>query len=74
VATTLNNLARLYHDQGKHAEAEPLYKRALGIVEKTSRPGHPDMLMILDNIVEFYREVGKCDDAKRYEKRAKKIR
>jgi len=27
VATSLNNLAILYHSQGKYAEAEPLYKR-----------------------------------------------
>jgi tetratricopeptide (TPR) repeat protein len=29
VATSLNNLALLYQAQGKYAEAEPLYKRAL---------------------------------------------
>ena len=31
VATTLNNLAALYESQGKYAEAEPMYKRALEI-------------------------------------------
>ena len=35
LATSLNNLAPLYRTQGKHAEAEPLYKRALAIFEKT---------------------------------------
>ncbi len=34
LATTLNNLALLYDDQGKYAEAEPLYQRSLAIVEK----------------------------------------
>ena len=34
VATALNNLAALYLAQGKYAEAEPLYQRALAIWEK----------------------------------------
>ena len=34
VATSLNNLALLYHTQGQYASAEPLYKRALTINEK----------------------------------------
>ena len=38
VATSLNNLAALYYDQGKYAEAEPLYKRALAIWEKALGP------------------------------------
>ena len=31
VAASLNNLAALYDTQGKYAEAEPLYQRALAI-------------------------------------------
>ncbi len=31
LATSLNNLAELYRAQGKYAEAEPLYERALAI-------------------------------------------
>ncbi len=31
MATSLNNLAALYHDQGQYAKAEPLYQRALAI-------------------------------------------
>ncbi len=34
LATTLNNLAALYHAQGKYADAEPLHKRALAIIER----------------------------------------
>ena len=33
-ATSLNNLAELYRDHNRYAEAEPLYKRALAIREK----------------------------------------
>src|SRR5271157_958601 len=34
VAGALNNLALLYADQGREAEAEPMYKRAIAIMEK----------------------------------------
>ena len=34
MALNLNNLALLYEAQGRNAEAEPLYKRALAIYEK----------------------------------------
>jgi len=35
VATSLNNLAELYREQGRYAQAEPLQKRALAIVDTT---------------------------------------
>ena len=38
VATATNNLALLYSEQGKYAEAEPLYKRSLEIIEIASDP------------------------------------
>ena len=39
VATSLNALAVLYKDQGKYAEAEPLFRRALAIWEKVRGSG-----------------------------------
>ena len=50
VATSLNDLATLYQAQGKYAEAEPLYKRALAIREKALGPEHPDFALSLDNL------------------------
>ena len=41
VALALNNLAELYRDQGRYAEAEPLLKRALAIRKKVFGPDHP---------------------------------
>ncbi len=38
LATTLSNLGGLYHAQGRYAEAEPLYNRALRIDEKALGP------------------------------------
>ena len=40
-ATTLNNLAGLYCDQGRSSDAEPLYRRALTICEKVLGSEHP---------------------------------
>ena len=42
MSAPLNNLAGLYLSQGRYAEAEPLYKRALAITEKALGPDHPD--------------------------------
>jgi hypothetical protein len=39
VATGLNNLPALYDNQGQYAKAEPLYRRALAILEKAINAG-----------------------------------
>ncbi len=46
VATSLNNLANVYKDQGKYAEAADLYRRALANTEKALGPSHPDVVHI----------------------------
>jgi hypothetical protein len=48
-ATDFNNLALLYDNQGRHAEAEPLYTRALRIWEKVLGPEHPNTLTVREN-------------------------
>ena len=42
VGKSLNNLAGLYRDQGKYADAEALIARALAISESALGPEHPD--------------------------------
>ena len=49
MAGSLNNLAWLYAAQGRYAKAEPLYKRALAIVEKALGPDHPNVAKSLEN-------------------------
>jgi len=58
VATSLNNLASLYQDQGAYAKAEPLYARALDISEKALGANHPDVATSLNNLAELYRAQG----------------
>ncbi|MEK7727705.1 MAG: tetratricopeptide repeat protein [candidate division KSB1 bacterium] len=49
VATSLNNLALLLQSQGKYAEAEPLFRRALEIFEKSLGTDHPNTQTIRKN-------------------------
>ena len=49
-ATSLNNLASLRQAQNKYAEAEPLYRRALGIWETIYGPENMDVASALNNL------------------------
>jgi tetratricopeptide (TPR) repeat protein len=74
LATSLNNLALLYKIQARYAEAEPMYQRALGIVEKALGPEHPNLASILNNIAELDRTLGKYPEAEAFCQRALAIR
>ena len=54
VAENLNHLAEQYRLQGRYAEAEPLYKRALSIREKALGPEHPQVATTLNNLAALY--------------------
>ncbi len=70
LATSLNNLAQVYRAQGRYAEAEPLYKRALAIQEKALGPDHPSVAKSLNNLAELYRAQGRYEEAELRYKRA----
>ncbi len=70
LAINLDNLAELYRAQGRYAEAEPLYKRALAIFEKALGPEHPDVAINLDNLAGLYHAQGKYAEAEPLVKRA----
>jgi hypothetical protein len=46
----LNNVAVVLMKKAEYAEAEPLYKRALAILEKAMGPEHPDVARCLENL------------------------
>ncbi len=73
-ATDLNNLALLYRDQGKYAEAEPLYKRALAIREKALGPEHPQTVLSFNNLALLYFNQGRYAEAEPLYQRALAIR
>ncbi len=74
MATSLNNLARHYREQGRYAEAEPLYQRALAIVEKALGSEHPSVATSLENYAALLWKTGRNAEATRMKARAKAIR
>ena len=72
-ATTINNLALMYEQQGRHAEAEPLYRRSLAIHEKALGPEHPNVGAALNNLAELYKSQGRYAEAEPLYRRALRI-
>ena len=55
VGTSLSNLAGMYMDQGRYAEADPLLKRALAIDEKAAwAPSTPNIGQSHNNLAAVY--------------------
>ena len=72
--TEMNNRAERYRAQGRYAEAEPLYARALAIREKALGPQHQDVATSLDNLALLYRAQGQHAEAEPLYQRALAIR
>jgi tetratricopeptide (TPR) repeat protein len=53
----LSNLALLYRQQGKLAEAEPLYKRALAIFERALGSEHSHSVTCRENLASVRAEI-----------------
>jgi len=60
---SLDGLAELFKAQGRYAEAELLFRRALGIAERVLGPEHPDVVTALDGVASLYEDVGKYAEA-----------
>jgi len=60
--------------QGKHAEAEPLYQRALAIYEKTLGIEHPEVAAALENLAHLLWITNRGAEAEELAKRAQAIR
>src|SRR4029453_730245 len=52
-----------YNTQGRYAEAEPRYQRALAIREKALGPEHPDVAQSLNNLASLYQTQGRYTEA-----------
>jgi len=73
-ATTLYNLAILRRQQGRLAEAEQLYRRAMEIREREEGPNHPDVATTLNNLAAVQAAQGHYDAARPLLERALAIR
>ena len=65
-----HELGRLYKDQGKLAEAEQMYKRALQGKEKAWGPEHMSTLNTVNNLGNLYADQGKLVEAEHMYQRA----
>jgi CHAT domain-containing protein/Tfp pilus assembly protein PilF len=66
----LNDLALLYLQQDRYADAEPLLKRALAVREKALGPDHPTVAPELNNLAKLYDDQNRYADAELLYKRA----
>ena len=62
-ATSLNNLAYLYFNQGKYKQAEPLFIQALQLKKQLLGFNHPDTATSLNNLALLYYGQGKYEQA-----------
>lgn len=63
VAISLNILAQLYFETGQYEKAEPLYKSALDIYEKTLGPESLGVAQTLTNLSGLYLKMDRIDEA-----------
>ena len=68
-----NNLGGLFRAQGKYAEAEPLFRRAIEIGEKTLGKDHPDVAADYNNLALLLVDQGKYAEAEPVYRRAFEI-
>lgn len=73
-ATRLNEQAKELWQQGRYADAEPLFKRSLKIRENVLDPEHPDVATSLNNLAALYGMQGRYDEAEPLHKRSLEIR
>ncbi len=74
VAITLNILAGYYRTVDRHAEAEPLYERALTVAEARWSPDHPRVALILENYAILLGQMDRFEEAAAMAARASAIR
>lgn len=70
LAAALNNLAQIYGDQGHDDQAEPLYKRAIALMEKGTGQGSVEIAPLLNNLAALYQRQSRFTEAEPLFKRA----
>jgi tetratricopeptide (TPR) repeat protein len=73
-ATSLNNVAAIYQQEGQYDEAEVLYRRALAIREEARDPTHPRKATSLNNLALLYIDQGRYTEAEALLRHALTIR
>ena len=63
ISLTLDTLAQDLQAQGKHDEAEPLYREALEMDRESLGTRHPNTLIAINNLAQVLQAQGKLDEA-----------
>ena len=66
----MNDLALWLNNRAEHGEAEPLYRRALAIYEKSFGPEHPNVATVLNNLAWLLRDTNRLAEAEPLYRRA----
>lgn len=74
LAAALNNLAQIYSDQGHDDQAEPLYKRAIALMEKGTGLDSVEIAPLLTNLAALCQRQSRFAEAEPLFKRALAIR
>jgi tetratricopeptide (TPR) repeat protein len=72
-AAVLNDLANTYANLARYPDAEPLFRRAIEIGEKTLGKEHPDVAARYNNLATLFESQGKYADAEPLFRRAIEI-
>jgi tetratricopeptide (TPR) repeat protein len=62
-AVSMHNLANFYASQGKFAQAEPLYQRAVAVLEKVRGAEHPQTALARVGLADLYQVEGRLPEA-----------
>ena len=73
-AQAYHNRARLFHQQGKYADADNLFGAALVIMRSTFGEKHAEVARGYENYAMLLRDMGRIDEAKEKEGYARTIR
>ena len=74
LGTALNNLGLIYFESARFSEAEPLFRRAISILEKVKGKDHPLTAGSLCNLAKLYRKQGRYLESKKLLERVVLIR
>lgn len=74
LAAALNNLAQINADQGRDDQAEPLYTRAIALMEKGTGQGSVEIAPLLNNLAALYQRQSRFTEAEPLFKRALAVR
>ncbi|WP_375157533.1 tetratricopeptide repeat protein [Bradyrhizobium sp. RDT46] len=74
LAAALNNLAQIEADQGHDDQAEPLYKRAIALMEKGTGQGSVEIAPLLNNLAALYQRQSRFTEAEPLFKRGLTVR